>query len=274
MNSNLEGVMDRRQFLLAIPGGALLPSLALAQEPGRLYRIALVTPSEATVEMVRQLQLPELARFGFVEGRNVALTTHVGAPARIPELAREAIATKPDVVIAVSSVAILAVKEASSTVPIVMSFIGEDPIEKGLAKSFARPGGSVTGVAMLAAEMDGKRASLLHDFVPAARRIAILTGRPPRHAEGAAEAQRVARSLGLETDVFYADEPADYITAFDGMRTARSEALVIISAPDFFRDAALLARLALVAGLPTVCEWASMAHDGCLLGYGPNFAAL
>jgi putative ABC transport system substrate-binding protein len=192
----------------------------------------------------------------------------------MPELAREAIATKPDVVIAVSTVAILAVKEASSTVPIVMSFIGEDPIEKGVAHSFARPGGSVTGVAMLAAEMDGKRASLLHDFVPAARRIAILTGRPPRHAEGAEEAQRVARKLGLETDVFYADEPADYIGAFAGMRTARSEALVIISAPDFFRDAALLSRLALEAGLPTVCEWASMARDGCLIGYGPNFAAL
>src|SRR5262249_8580221 len=85
--------------------------------------------------------------------------------------------TKPDVVIAVSIVAILAAKEASSTVPIVMSFIGEDPLEKGVANSFARPGGNVTGVAMLAAEMDGKRASLLHDFVPAARRIAILTGR-------------------------------------------------------------------------------------------------
>jgi putative tryptophan/tyrosine transport system substrate-binding protein len=262
--------MDRRQFSLAVLG-ALLVASASAQEPGRLYRIAMVTPSELTVENMRKFQLPELARFGC---RNLTVTTHVGPPARIPELAREAIATKPDVVIAVSTVAILAVKEASSTVPIVMSFIGEDPIEKGVAKSFARPGGSVTGVAMLAAEMDGKRASLLHDFVPAAHRIAILTGRPPRHAEGAEEAQRVARQLGLETDVFYADEPADYVVAFAGMRTARSEALVIISAPDFFRDAALLSRLALEAGLPTVCEWASMAQDGCLLGYGPKIAAL
>ena len=192
---------------------------------------------------------------------------HAGAGA-------EAIATKPDVVVAVSTVAILAVKEASSSVPIVMSFIGEDPVAKGVANSFAKPGGSVTGVAMLAAEMDGKRASLLHEFVPAAHRIAILTGRPPRHAEGREEAQRAARKLGLETDVFYADEPADYVTAFAGMRTARSEALAIISAPDFFRDAALLSRLALEAGLPTVCEWASMARDGCLIGYGPNFAAL
>jgi putative ABC transport system substrate-binding protein len=265
--------MDRRQFLVAVPGGALLAASALAQAPDRLYRIAFISPSEATIEDMRKYQLPELARFGFVEGRNLTLTTHVGPPARMPELAPEVIATKPDVVIAVSSVAILAVKEASSTVPIVMSFIGEDPIEKGVANSFARPGGSVTG-AMLAAQMDGKRASLLHEFVPAARRIAILTGRPPRHTEGAAEAQRVARGLGLETDVFHADEPADYAGAFAGMRKASSEALVIISAPDFFRDAALLSRLALEAHLPTVCEWASMAHDGCLLGYGPNFAAL
>jgi putative ABC transport system substrate-binding protein len=277
--------MRRREFiaglsatassvLLAVSCGALLPSSASAQAPGRVYRIAVISPSELPVEMIRNLQLPELARLGFVVGRNLTLTTHVGPPARMPELAREAIATRADVVVAVSTVAILAVKEVSSTVPIVMSFIGEDPILKGVADSLARPGGSVTGVAMLAAEMDGKRASLLHEFVPAARRIAILTGRPPRHVEGAEEAQRVARLLGLESDVFYADDPADYVAAFAGMHTARSDALVIISAPDFFRDAALLSRLAVEAGLPTVCEWASMARDGCLIGYGPNSAAL
>ena len=99
----------------------------------------MVSPSELAAEQLRSLQLPELARLGFVEGRNLTSTTHVGPPTRMPELAREAIATKPDVVIAVSTVAILAVKEASSTVPIVMSFIGEDPIEKGVANSFARP---------------------------------------------------------------------------------------------------------------------------------------
>ena len=236
--------------------------------------MAVISPAEVSVELFRIFQLPELARLGFVVGRNLTLTTHFGLPAIMPELARQAIATKPDVVVAVSTVAILAVKEASSTVPIVMSFIGEDPTAKGLAVSLARPGGSATGVAMMAAELDGKRTSLLHEFVPVARRIAILTGRPPRHAEGAEEAQRVARELGLETDVFYADEPADYVAAFAGMRVARSEALVIISAPDFFRDAALLSRLALEAGLPTVCEWASMARDGCLIGYGPNFAEL
>ena len=120
--------MDRRQFLLAVACGALLPSLASAQEPGRVYRMAVISPSEATIEMIRNLQLPELARLGFVVGRNLTMTTHVGPPALMPELARQAISTKPDVVVAVSTVAILAVKEASSTVPIVMSFIGEDPL--------------------------------------------------------------------------------------------------------------------------------------------------
>ena len=100
--------MDRRQFLLAVPG--VLPSLASAQEPGRLYRMAVISPSEATIEMVRNLQLPEppgSASLWAATSRN-AMTTHVGPPARMPELAREAIATKPDVVVAVSTVAILA----------------------------------------------------------------------------------------------------------------------------------------------------------------------
>ena len=131
--------MDRREFLVAVPCGALLPWWASAQESGRVYRMAVISPAEGAVESVRNFQLPELARRGFVVGRNLTLTTHVGPPALMPELARQAIATKPDVVVAVSTVAILAVKEASSTVPIVMSFIGEDPIAKGLAVSLARP---------------------------------------------------------------------------------------------------------------------------------------
>jgi putative ABC transport system substrate-binding protein len=192
----LKGAMDRRQFLAAVLCGAMMPSLASAQEPGRVYRIAVISPAETPVGF-GNFTLPELARLGFVVGRNLIVTTHVGLPARIPELAREAIATRPDVVVAVSTVAILAAKEASSTVPIVMSFIGEDPVTKGLADTFARPGRSATGIAMLAVQLDGKRASLLHEFVPTARRIAILTGRPPRHAEGAEEVRRVARELGL-----------------------------------------------------------------------------
>jgi len=158
--------MDRRQFLLAVSGGALLPSWASAQEPGRVYRMAVISPSEATVEMIRNLQLPELARRGFVVGRNLTVSTYVGLPARMPELAREAIATKPDVVVAVSNVAILAVKEASSTVPIVMSFIGEDPVEAGLVASLNRPGGNATGVSDFVNQLTIAQTRQRGDLVP------------------------------------------------------------------------------------------------------------
>ena len=93
--------MDRRQFLVAVPCGALLPSLASAQEPGRVYRMAVISPSEAATVEMRNFHLPELARLGFVVGRNLTVTTYAGLPAHMPELAREAIATKPDVVVAV-----------------------------------------------------------------------------------------------------------------------------------------------------------------------------
>ena len=86
MNPLGEGVMDRRQFLIAVPCGALLPSSASAQEPGRVYRMAVISPGEAAGGMFRNLQLPELARLGFVVGRNLTLTTHSGPPALMPEL--------------------------------------------------------------------------------------------------------------------------------------------------------------------------------------------
>ena len=143
--------------------------------------------------MVPSREVAERALTAMTLG-GVSVSGLSGGPTRMPELAREAIATKPDVVVAVSTVAILAVKEASSTVPIVMSFIGEDPIEKGVANSFARPGGCVTGVAMLAAKMDGTRAALLHDIVPASRLSPRLTHATPNSA-----APRIAKAAGTAT---------------------------------------------------------------------------
>jgi len=144
----------------------------------------------------------------------------------------------------------------------------------GLAQTLAKPGGTATGILMLATEMDGKRLVLLHEAVPSARRIAILAGRPPRQVDNVREMLRIASVLGLEVHVFHADERTDYAAALTGMRAARVEALLIASAPDFHRDAAILSREAVAAHLPTVCEWASMARDGCLIGHGPDLVAL
>ena len=262
--------MKRRYFLMAGIGGAVIPSWAIAQAVDKVYRLAVISPSASSAADIRAIVFPELARLGFVEGRNLVITVHVGVAADLPELARTAIAARPDVVIASTNAGVRAVLEQSKSVPIVMAFAGEDPVATGLAKSLAKPGGSVTGLTNQATELDGTHVALLHEAVPSARRIAILAAPPPRHVDSIGEMKRVARALGLDIQEFYGYEEAEYAAAFAGMRQFRAEAVAIASAPEYVRDGAILARLAIEAGLPTIGEAASMARDGCLLGYGPD----
>ena len=127
----------------------LLASSASAQETGRFFRLGVIAPSETSITSIRRHTLPELARRGFVEGRNLIVEERFGTPEKIEALARELVATRPNVVIAVSETAIRPVFLADRTVPIVMSFIGSDPVQAGYAESISRPGGRVTGLMML-----------------------------------------------------------------------------------------------------------------------------
>jgi len=148
------------------------------------------------------------------------------------------------------------------------------PVAAGFAATLARPGGNVTGVAMLAPELDGKRLQLLHEAVPGGSRIAALAASPDQHAPNLAAMRQVASHEGLALLPFYAAQPEDYPATFAAMRDAGASALQIVSAPQFLTNAATLAELALEARLPTMCEWRSMAAQGCLLGYGPDYTEL
>jgi putative tryptophan/tyrosine transport system substrate-binding protein len=247
---------------------------ATAQEPTHVFRLGIIAPSETSISLIRQHTLPELARRGFIEGKNLAVEERFGAPEKIAELARTLVRTRPDVVIAVSEIAIRPILEEDPTVPVVMSFMGSDPVKAGLAASIARPGGRVTGLMMLADELDAKRLDILQEAVPTTKRIAVLRGRPPRHDRNTEGLSDRAKKLGLELHYFYADDPTDYPPAFERMRAERVQALLIASAPDFARDAAILSNAATRIGIPTICEWAYMAREGCLLSYGPVNAEL
>ena len=218
--------------------------------------------------------LPELARRGFVVGRNMTVEERIGPPDRLPSLARELVGSKPDVVIAVSDLAIRAIFSADPDIPIVMSFIGGDPVAAGYAESLSRPGGRVTGLMMRAGELDAKRLELLHEAIPSAKRIAVLRGVPPRHEANIAQVSSTAERLGLTVQSFPVSGPDQYAEALQSMRETSVDALLILPAPEFARDAAVLANAATAAGLPTVCEWNYMAREGCLVGYGPSRAEL
>lgn len=239
----------------------------------KTYRLAELNPSAASAEFTHNVTLPELAKLGFREGHNLVLDERVGDAEKMGELVRELLLAKPDAIVAIGPDAISAASQATSTVPIVM--FGSDPVRKGVAASLARPGGNVTGVAILGAELDGKRLDLLREAVPAARRVAaLMLPSSPDRAASEAEMRGVAAKTGIDLVVLDVSGPADYPAAFTAMHGAGAQALIVMANPIFYRDAETLARLALQAGLPTACEWAEMARSGCLLGYGPSRTAL
>jgi putative ABC transport system substrate-binding protein len=247
----------------------MAPFIAPAAEE-RVYRLAELEPTATALELTHNLTLPELAKLGFIEGRNLVLDTRVGDPVTMAGFARELVRAHPDAIIAGDNDAISAAHEVTSTVPVVI--LGGDPVENGWAESLAHPGGNITGVAVLARELDGKRLDLLHQAVPTARRVTALLA--PRSTPGRQpsehEISAVAAHIGIEILLFEAAGSAEYPAAFAAMREAGAQGLLVMAYPIFYRDAEPLARLALQAGLPAVCEWAEMAQSGCMIGYGPS----
>ena len=256
--------MILRRVLLALP----LATPAWAQT--RVARLGMLSSGQISIDQFRQWGLPELAREGFIEGRTLSLIARAsdGHAARLAPLAAEILAARPDVVVAVSNAAAHAIRAIDRQVPIVMGFAGTDPVADGLAASLARPGGNVTGVVMLAEELDLKRLEMLRLALPQARRIGLLAGStfvPTRVPAMVAAAAR----MGVELVPVSASGPASFAPAFAALRDARVEALVIPSFPGFSTHAAALASLAREAGLATICEWRTMAEAGCLISHGP-----
>lgn len=263
--------MKRRAFMGLAGGAVAWPLLAHAQTPNRIYRLGHIGNSPLGETLTRETTLPELAKLGFVEGGNLVFYARVGEPAAMPGIMREMLAAQPDAIVAIGPAPLAAAGAATRRVPIVG--FGAEAVQLGLAASYARPGGNVTGVVIQASDLEGKRLSILHDLVPDRRRVAGLflsTGNP----ESEPAIRKAAAELGLELLAFTVATPAEYPAAFAAMGAQGAQALVIGAAPEFQRDSKLLADLALEARLPTVCEWADMARSGCLIGYGPSRTAL
>ena len=141
-----------------------------------------------------------------------------------------------------------------------------------MVANLARPGGNVTGVSMLGAELDAKRLELLLQAVPKARRVGVLD---PGRGYTLTEVQRVADGAGVQLRVTpVAGGEASYRRAFDAMTQAQVDALLVPSFPRFYKDARTIIDLAAAARIPAIYEWPSMADDGGLMAYGPTFAEL
>ena len=212
--------MIRRQFLGLVGGVAAWPVAACAQGSGKFFRLGALSPATAQLESIRSIVLPELAKGGIAEGVNLVLDAQAASMEKLPEIARAMVASRPDVIMGVSGAVIEQLKAATNSIPIVMSFSDYDPVVAGFAASFARPGGNITGIAMLATVLDAKRLNLLHEAVPAARRIAVLAVSERRHGVTLAGIRGAAAADGIEIIPVYAALPGAYPEAFSSMRAA------------------------------------------------------
>jgi putative tryptophan/tyrosine transport system substrate-binding protein len=269
-------VYGRREFITLIGGAAAAwPLAARAQQaPGRLLIGVLspATPAAATrnIEALRA----GLRDLGYVEDRNVTLVLRFGegVPARLPELAAELVALKPDVILAGSVGSILAARNATRAIPLIMTVISGDPVALGLVSSIARPGGNITGIWMFGDDsLVGKRLEFLKHVVPGLARIGVIIN--PGDSADAIVLERLpatARALGIDFVVFEARTPAEFGTVFAASARDGMQALFVSQSPLFFSNRAQATAMAARVRLPAIYGFREFAEAGGLMSYGAN----
>jgi putative ABC transport system substrate-binding protein len=244
-----------------------VPLLAHAQQPGKTYRIGwlgLASPGPEVLRIVDAFR-QGLRELGYVEGQNIVLEyrwAH-GKAERLPDLATELVRLKVDFIIVAATPAVLAARQATLTVPIVMAAGVADPVAQGLAASLARPGGNITGVNLSPGpEIAGKYLEIFKEAVPRLSRVSVLWN--PGNATH-------VLLLRIRLHPTEARTPDAYDSAFSAMTRAGTDGVVIIADPNAFLHRKRLADLAAKSRLPSMHSLTELVEAGGLLAYSPNF---
>jgi putative ABC transport system substrate-binding protein len=264
--------MKRREFIALLVGAtAAWPLTARAQQSAKLPTVGLLGASTlsawspwvaAFVQRLREL--------GWTEGRTIEIEYRwaEGRTERYVEIAAEFVRLKVDVIVTVGS-AVAAVKQATAVIPIVFA-AAADPLGSGLVASLARPGGNVTGLSMQSTELVAKRCELLHEILPALRRIAVMGNADyPAALLEMRDVTAAARSLGLEIDTAELRRAEDISSAFDAFKS-RVQALYVCPDALVNATAVRINTLAIGAHLPTMYSTRNFVEAGGLMAYGPN----
>jgi len=271
--------MNRRIVLLIVALNLAVATMTLwAQQPNRIpvvgWLAAAAGPDDPLVEALRQ----GLRERGYLEGRNIKLEFRTADhPDRLPGLAEELIQLKVDVIVATSTPAAQAAKGATSTIPIVMSLVA-DPVGSGLVANLPHPGGNVTGLSSMVAELSAKRLQLLKETIPRLARVAVLWNPAslptPLQTKFVEDLKAAARSLSIELSFVSVKTPEEFDAAFSAVSRARAQALYLLEDPLFYVHRMTLAERASKAQLPTIHQSRTYTDAGGLVSYGANYADL
>jgi putative tryptophan/tyrosine transport system substrate-binding protein len=265
--------MRRREFIRFVCGVAVWPLTARAQQRTMplvgVLNPRTADPADPALAAFRR----ELQALGYVEGSSIRieLRSPEGDYPRLPALAAEPVALKPDVIVTNSEPGIRAAKNAAGMIPTVVSVV-DDLVATGFAQSLAHPGGSITGLTNLSVELVSKRLEMIHEIVPDAGRIAVLRDAESWHVDslGWREITTAAERIGAVLRPVAARNPGELDAAFAEIKRQRCLALVVMSSPLFVGMRAELAALAARHRIPASYDNRLIVEAGGLLSYGPD----
>jgi putative tryptophan/tyrosine transport system substrate-binding protein len=265
--------MKRREFITLLGGAAVWPVTAGAQHAGKMWRIAFITQAETNIYEALFERLREL---GYVEGQNIIIERRYaeGRAEKFQEFAAEMVRLKADLIITITTPAALAAKNATTTIPIVIP-TAIDPVGTGLIASLARPGGNITGGAVLTGEMAAKRLELLKEVVPSLSRTAVLwNSANPANALAWRETQGAARALGVTLQSHEVQGPKDFEIAFARTAEERPDALFVLDDALTIQYRKEIADFAMQKRLPSVFAAKDRVEAGGLMSYGPRYSEM
>ena len=276
-------MISRRRFLTGVaialaPIGATAHAQQYKAQQAGTRRIGLLdtsSPSPARVQLWETLR-QRLRELGYLEGQNVAFESRFGEgkPDQLPRLAAELVRLKVDVIVTSGTPATQAAKQATRTIPIVMTN-NADPVGAGLVASLARPGGNVTGLTAQDADLGGKRLEFFLQVVPKGSRLALLIDETnPGTVLIAKGTQAAAAALGLQLQSLGVRDPGGLDSAFSALKESRAGALIVESSSMLFTWRTRLAELALKNRLPTMFAQKQYAEAGGLMAYAADFSDL
>jgi putative ABC transport system substrate-binding protein len=266
--------VKRREFIVAFVMAqlAVSPQGETQQTDGKLPRIGLLfgVRSENSDALIEGLRMA-----GHTDGQNVVLETRFQgmSPERIDELANELVALKCNVIFAADPYAIRGVMKASKSVPIVGIDLETDPVANGWAQSLARPGGNLTGFFLDIPEMGGKLIEFARDVIPDLTRLGVVWDEAIGVMQFSAT-ETAARALGVTTISLPTRRLEEISDGLERAARARTQCIIVLSSPLFFRWRSQIVDLALQQRLPTISVLTSFPKVGGLLAYGPNLPAM